>query len=181
METDKKNTSDDPAVIGERDNGKGTKNDRHKWVASLEHLLEYILKNEQSEQASFLLEKLNERLRSSCLKTPDTGSTPYINTIPPEKEPPYPGNREIERRIKSYIRWNAMAMVVKANRIHHGSGGHISNYAFCGTLYEVGFNHFFNGGDGKRPPDTVYFQGHASPGNYARAYLERRLDAKHLH
>ncbi len=108
-------------------------------------------------------------------------NTPYINTIPPEQEPPYPGDREIERRIKSYIRWNAMAMVVKANRVHDGIGGHISTYASCATLYEVGFNHFFRGGDNGRAADMVFFQGHASPGNYARAYLERRLDANQLH
>ena len=108
-------------------------------------------------------------------------NTPYINTIPADQEPDYPGDREIERRIKSTIRWNAMAMVVKANRVHDGIGGHISTYASCATLYEVGFNHFFRGGDGGRPADMVFFQGHASPGNYARAYLERRLDAQQLH
>ncbi len=108
-------------------------------------------------------------------------NTPYVNTIPADREPPYPGDREIERKIKSYIRWNAMAMVVKANRVHEGLGGHISTYASCATLYEVGFNHFFRGADGGRPADMVFFQGHASPGNYARAYLERRLDANHLH
>ncbi len=108
-------------------------------------------------------------------------NTPYVNTIPVEREPPYPGDGDIERRIKSYVRWNAMAMVVKANRIHNGIGGHISTFASCATLYEVGFNHFFHGGDGERPADIVYFQGHASPGNYARAFVERRLDAKHLH
>lgn len=107
--------------------------------------------------------------------------TPYVNTIPVEKEVPYPGNREIERRIKSFIRWNAMAMVVKANRVHNGLGGHISTYASCATLYEVGFNHFFRGGNDGQLADLVYFQGHASPGNYARAYLERRIDAKLLH
>ena len=111
---------------------------------------------------------------------PPKVSTPYINTIPPEEEPPYPGDREIERRIKSLIRWNAMAMVVNANRDHAGLGGHISTYASCATLYEVGFNHFFHGGDGDRPADLVYFQGHASPGNYARAFLEGRLDEHHL-
>ncbi|MBI1977293.1 MAG: pyruvate dehydrogenase (acetyl-transferring), homodimeric type [Candidatus Omnitrophica bacterium] len=115
------------------------------------------------------------------LHVPNLINTPYVNTIPVEQEVPYPGNREIERQIKSYIRWNAMAMVVKANRIHSGLGGHISTYASCATLYEVGFNHFFRGGDKDRPGDLVYFQGHASPGNYARAYLERRLDAKFLH
>ena len=118
---------------------------------------------------------------SSKRSVPYTLSTPYVNTIPAEKEPPYPGDREVERKIKSYIRWNAMAMVVKSNRVHDGLGGHISTYASCATLYEVGFNHFFRGADGDRPADMVFFQGHASPGNYARAYLERRLDANHLH
>ncbi len=112
---------------------------------------------------------------------PVTVTTPYVNTIPADQELPYPGDRDLERRIKSYIRWNAMAMVVKANRIHSGLGGHISTFASCATLYEVGFNHFFRGGSGKRLADFVYFQGHASPGNYARAYLERRIDAKRLH
>ncbi len=108
-------------------------------------------------------------------------TTPYVNTIPVEQQPAYPGDRDLERRIKSLIRWNAMAMVVKANRVHDGLGGHISTYASCATLYEVGFNHFFRGGEGGRPADFVYFQGHASPGNYARAFLEYRLDAQHLH
>jgi len=108
-------------------------------------------------------------------------STPYVNTIPVEDEPPYPGDRELERRIKSQVRWNAMAMVVNANRVHHGIGGHISTYASAATLYEVGFNHFFHGGDSGRPADIVYFQGHASPGIYARAFLEGRLNERHLH
>ncbi|MBI3252367.1 MAG: pyruvate dehydrogenase (acetyl-transferring), homodimeric type [Candidatus Omnitrophica bacterium] len=121
---------------------------------------------------------------------PVSVNTPYINTLSPEKEPAYPGDREIERRIKSTIRWNAMAMVVKANHIHSGLGGHISTYASCATLYEVGYNHFFRGGDNGspatgssagRPADMVFFQGHATPGNYARAYLEGRLEAHHLH
>ena len=92
--------------------------------------------------ASLVLEELIERLRQSGINIPHTVSTPYINTIPPEKEPPYPGNREIERRIKSYIRWNAMAMVVKANRLHPDIGGHISTYASSATLYEVGSESF---------------------------------------
>ena len=108
-------------------------------------------------------------------------NTPYVNTIPADEEPVYPGDRELERRIKSLIRWNAMAMVVNANRIHSGLGGHISTYASAATLYEVGFNHFFRGGEGERPGDIVYFQGHASPGIYARAFLEGRFDEKHLH
>ena len=181
MEADKKDATNGSSLAGEPENGRGAKNDRHKWVASLEHLLEHILKNEQSEQASLLLEKLNDRLRSSGLKIPQTVSTPYINTISPEEEPPYPGNREIERRIKSYIRWNAMAMVVKANRIHPDIGGHISTYASTATLYEVGFNHFFRGGDGDHHADMVFFQGHASPGVYSRAYVEWRINAPKLH
>jgi pyruvate dehydrogenase E1 component len=158
-----------------------SKNEKHKWVASLEYILEYILKNEQSEQATFLLEELIERLRQSGLKIPLTVNTPYVNTIAAENEPSYPGNREIERRIKSYIRWNAMAMVVKANRLHPDIGGHISTYASSATLYEVGFNHFFRGGDRDRLADMVYFQGHASPGNYSRAYIEWRINAPKLH
>src|SRR5438445_2814763 len=180
MEADKKDTSNGVVGNGPRENSTGLRNDRHKWIASLEYILEYILKNEESEQAIFLLEELIERLRESGLKVPYAVNTPYINTIPAEKQPPYPGNREIERRIKSYVRWNAMAMVVKANRLHPGIGGHISTYASCATLYEVGFNHFFRGPDAEGGPDYVYFQGHSSPGIYARAFLEDRLSANLL-
>lgn len=155
--------------------------EEEKWHEALEFVLRYILKRQESEHAPFLIGRLIEGLRESGLKIAPPVTTPYLNTIPPEKEPPYPGDRQIERRIKSYIRWNAMAMVVKANRIHHGIGGHISTFASCATLYEVGFNHFFRGRSGDRPADLVYFQGHASPGNYARAYLEYRLEAKKLH
>lgn len=178
MEPEKKEVM---SVDGVRQNSRELKNEQHKWVASLEHVLEYILKNEQSERAAFLLEEVTTRLRESGLKIPYAVNTPYINTIPPDKEPPYPGNREIERRIKSYIRWNAMAMVVKANRLHPDIGGHISTYASTATLYEVGFNHFFRGGDENRPADMVYFQGHASPGVYSRAYIEWRINAPKLH
>ncbi len=181
MEADKKDTSNGAVRNGPRENSKGLRNDRHRWIASLEYILEYILKNEESEQAIFLLEELIERLRESGLKVPYAVNTPYINTIPAEKQPPYPGNREIERRIKSYVRWNAMAMVVKANRLHPDIGGHISTYASSATLYEVGFNHFFRGGDDNRLADMVYFQGHASPGSYSRAYIEWRINAPRLH
>jgi len=152
-----------------------------RMLDSLEFFIEYMLKNKQSEQAPAVLNRLIDRLRDAGVRMPSTVSTPYMNTIAPEDEPPYPGDRELERRIKSYIRWNAMAMVVKANRLHSGLGGHISTYASSATLYEVGFNHFFRGGDGDRPADMVFVQGHASPGVYARAFLERRLDAQHLH
>ena len=159
---------------------KTDRNETQRWLDSLEYVLEYIFKQKESEHAPFLLEKLIGSLRGSGIKIPHTVNTPYINTIPVEKELPYPGDREIERRIKSYIRWNAMAMVVNANRIHSGLGGHISTYASSATLYEVGFNHFFRGGEGDRPADLIYFQGHASPGNYARAFLEGRLNERHL-
>src|SRR5258706_9029342 len=124
----KANNGELPTLNEENHSSKATKRDGHRWNASLEFILEYILKNEQPEQASLLLEELAVRLRESGIKIPHTVSTPYINTIPPEKEPPYPGNREIERRIKSYVRWNAMAMVVKENRLYTDNGGHISTY-----------------------------------------------------
>jgi len=152
-----------------------------KWLDSLKDLVEVVLKSKDAENSFVLSTRLLEKLRESGLTLPRVVSTPYLNTIPVESELPYPGDREIERRIKSYIRWNALAMVVKANRIHDGIGGHISTYASCATLYEVGFNHFFRGRQGDSAGDLIYFQGHASPGNYARAYLERRIDAKHLH
>ncbi len=146
-----------------------------EWFDSFEHMLRFA-----TEQNPYFLEELWKRLESSGLPMPRTVNTPYVNTIPPDEEEEYPGNRELERRIKSYIRWNAMAMVVKANRENAGLGGHISTYASLATLYEVGFNHFFKGSDGTHPADMVFFQGHASPGNYARAFLEGRLTKEHL-
>jgi pyruvate dehydrogenase E1 component len=181
MEREEKDAAHGPKPQDSRGNGKGLKSDRRKWVASLEYILEHILKNDESEQAGYLLDELADRLRESGLKVPDRISTPYLNTIPAEKEPKYPGNREVERRIKSYVRWNAMAMVVKANRLHADIGGHISTYASSATLYEVGLNHFFRGSDGDNDADMIYFQGHASPGNYSRAYVEWRINAPKLH
>src|SRR5210317_720128 len=102
-------------------------------------------------------------------------TTPYLNTIAPADQPPYPGRRAIEQRIKSLIRWNAMAMVVRANKEESGIGGHISSYASSATLYEVGFNHFFRARNAEQEGDLVYYQGHACPGVYARAFLEGRL------
>ena len=135
----------------------------------------------RDDSSILLLNKLVAELRQSGAPIPLTINTPYVNTIPLENQPPYPGDWQMEVRIKSYIRWNAMAMVVNANRLHSGLGGHISTYASAATLYEVGFNHFFQGGEGNHSADMIYFQGHATPGNYARAYLERRLDESHLH
>ncbi|MSU20550.1 MAG: pyruvate dehydrogenase (acetyl-transferring), homodimeric type [Pedosphaera sp.] len=157
-------------------NGEGTQ----KWFESLEFVLEYILRNQGSERTSFFVDRLLGRLRELGIKVPPAVSTPYVNTIPAEEETDYPGDRDIERQIKSYIRWNAMAMVVNANREHNGIGGHISTFASSATLYEVGFNHFFRGGHGEHPADMIYFQGHAAPGNYARAFLEGRLETHHL-
>jgi pyruvate dehydrogenase E1 component len=155
--------------------------EQDRWLDSLELVLESVLKDQKAVKLPLLIERLKERLREAGMPVPESVSTPYLNTIPPEHEPPYPGDREIERRIKSYIRWNAMAMVVNANRTHGGLGGHISTYASSATLYEVAFNHFFRGPGGDRPGDMVYIQGHASPGVYARAFLEGRLSAQQLH
>ncbi len=150
-----------------------------RWVESLEQVLGTVLKRE-SEQAALIMDRLVNRLRESGVNVPRPVNTPYVNTIPAEDQPAYPGDREMERKIKSYIRWNAMAMVVKANSFTN-VGGHISTYASLATLYEVGFNHFFHGGDNGRTADMIYFQGHASPGNYARAFLEGRLNEQQLH
>ena len=153
---------------------------RKKWLESLEFVVEQVFKAQGSEQAPFFLDNLVDRLRAAGVKAPYPVSTPYVNTIPVEQQPRFPGDWQTEVRIKSYIRWNAMAMVVNANRKHNGLGGHISTYASLATLYEVGYNHFFHAGDAGRPADMVFFQGHATPGNYARAFLERRLDERHL-
>ncbi len=107
-------------------------------------------------------------------------TTPYVNTIPAEEEPPYPGDEHIERRIRRFIRWNAAVMVIKANHLEKGIGGHLSTFASSATLYEVGFNHFWRGKEDGNPGDHIYIQGHAAPGIYARAFLERRFDEEHL-
>jgi len=147
-----------------------------EWLSSLE----YILQNGSNEQAQRILAKLQMRAQQAGVTLPFTVNTPYINTIPRGEQPPYPGNREIERRIKSIIRWNAMAMVVRGNRAESGIGGHISTFASSATLYEVGFNHFFRARTKDFCGDFVYFQGHASPGIYARAFTEGRLTETNL-
>jgi pyruvate dehydrogenase E1 component len=144
---------------------------------SLQSVLELALKNQEPERTAKLLEMLAGQLRAAPHRAGST--TPYLNTIPVEQQPAYPGDREVERRIKSLMRWNAMAMVVKANSTTN-VGGHISTYASAATLYEVAFNHFLRGQADNFPGDMVYFQGHAAPGIYARAFLEGRLDEKHL-
>jgi pyruvate dehydrogenase E1 component len=147
-----------------------------EWLYSLD----YVLEHGGPERVKELLQQLQIRAHKAGIEIPFTANTPYINTIPREKQPPFPGNREIERRIKSLIRWNAMAMVVRANKHESGVGGHISTYASAATLYEIGFNHFFKGSGDGYSGDQVYFQGHASPGIYARAFLEGRLSAELL-
>ena len=154
--------------------------EEEKWLESLETVVEYALKEQGPQKTTRFLDNLTGRLRKRGIEVPRVVSTPYINTIPADKQAPFPGDWEMERRIKSYVRWNAMAMVVNANREHSGLGGHISTYASSATLCEVAFNHFLRGRTDEFIGDMVYFQGHATPGIYARAYLERRLDETHL-
>ncbi len=171
MSVEKKEIYDSrPAVGG---HSVGTNGD--KWGQSLQSVFELALESQGPERTAQLLEKLASQLRSA----PRGVTTPYINTIPPDQQAPFPGDRDIERRIKSYIRWNAMAMVVKANSTTN-VGGHISTFASSATLYEVAFNHFLRGPTDTFPGDIVYFQGHAAPGMYARAFMEGRLDERHL-
>ena len=139
-----------------------------------------VLARAGTDRAQRLLRDLQTHAQRAGVTMPFSANTPYINTIPVEKQPPYPGDRELERRIKSLIRWNAMAMVVRANRREDGIGGHISSFASSATLYEVGFNHFFRAKTNKHPGDLVFIQGHVAPGIYARAFLEGRLNVDHL-
>ncbi len=134
-----------------------------------------------NERVRELLRELQIHAQRAGGVLPVTARTPYVNTIASEREPAYPGDEALEWQIRSIIRWNAMAMVVAANREADGIGGHISTYASAATLYEVGFNHFFRGPDHPEGPDIIYFQGHVTPGIYARAYLEGRLTAEQIH
>jgi pyruvate dehydrogenase E1 component len=147
-----------------------------EWLDSLDA----VLQTDGPARVSDLLRDLSAHATAQGVRQPFTANTPYINTIHVSEQPVFPGNREIERRIKSLVRWNAMAMVVRANQSPEESiGGHISTYASAATLYEVGFNHFFRGKE-SNAPDIIYFQGHASPGIYARAFLEGRLTTEQL-
>ena len=142
--------------------------------------LDYILQTEGAERAGRLLQQLEFHTAQNGYRMPFTATTPYINTIPVDKQPPFPGSQELERRIKSLVRWNALAMVMRANKKSEGIGGHISTYASAATLYEVAFNHFFRAKTEDGDRDLVYFQGHASPGIYARAFLEGRISKEKL-
>jgi pyruvate dehydrogenase E1 component len=148
-----------------------------EWLSSLE----YVLKSKGPERVRFLLEKLRNVAAEAGVQAAADTTTPYLNTIPLQEQPAFPGNRELERRIKSIIRWNAMAMVVGGNKRGGGIGGHISTFSSSATLYEVAFNHFLRGrGEDGYGGDSVYFQGHASPGMYSRAYVEGRLSERQL-
>ncbi len=147
-----------------------------EWLESIDS----VLKLHGPERAHFILERLIDYTRRSGAYLPFKPNTAYVNTIPTGREPEYPGNRALERRNEAYMRWNAMAMVVQANRVSSEYGGHLSSYASSATLYEVGFNHFWRAASDKHPGDLVFMQGHSSPGIYARAYLEGRLSEEQL-
>lgn len=147
-----------------------------EWIESLEAVIE----NEGVERAHFLLEQLIDKARRSGSNLPYSANTAYVNTIPPHLEAPIPGDQAMEDRIRSFIRWNAMAMVVKANRKSAELGGHIATFASAATLYDVGFNHFWRAPSHEHGGDLIYSQGHASPGTYARAYLEGRVTEEQL-
>ncbi len=147
-----------------------------EWLESIES----VLKLHGTERAHFLLEHMIDYARRSGAYLPYSPNTAYLNTIGVAQQPEYPGNRAIERRIEAYIRWNAMAMVVQANRRSSEYGGHIASYASSATLYEVGFNHFWRAAGADHSGDLIYMQGHSSPGIYARAYLEGRLSEQEL-
>jgi pyruvate dehydrogenase E1 component len=142
-----------------------------EWLDSLDGVID----GSGRRRARYVMRKLLERARERQVGVPSLTATDYINTIPPESEPWFPGDEEVERRYRAYLRWNAAIMVHRAQRPGIGVGGHISSYASAATLYEVGFNHFFRGRDHEGGGDQIYFQGHASPGIYARAFLEGRL------
>jgi pyruvate dehydrogenase E1 component len=157
-----------------------TQDDDPRETAEWIDALDYVIAAAGPQRAAYLLTRLQQHSFSRNVRYTGVSTTPYVNTIPVEDQPEYPGDREIERRIKSIIRWNAMAMVVRANKESHGIGGHISTFASSATLYEVAFNHFIRGKEGPLPPDQVYLQGHASPGVYARAFLLGRLTEDQL-
>ena len=147
-----------------------------EWVESFDN----VVRTRGRGRARYVMLRLLERAREQQVGVPGLRSTDYINTIPPEREPWFPGDEHVERRIRAYIRWNAAIMVSRANRAGLGVGGHIATYASAASLYEVGFNHFFHGKEHGESGDQVFFQGHAAPGIYARAFLEGRLTEQQL-
>ena len=154
--------------------------DTEEEVAEWLEAFDQVVEGEGANRGCELLDALIHRARESGVEVPVQLNTPYVNTIPVEEEVPYPGDRHLERRIKSLVRWNAMAMVHRQNKKDPGIGGHISTYSSLATLLEVGFNHFFRASYGDQPGDFIYFQGHSSPGVYSRAYLEGRLSEEQI-
>ncbi|MGA7981917.1 MAG: pyruvate dehydrogenase (acetyl-transferring), homodimeric type [Chromatiaceae bacterium] len=149
----------------------------HEWLDALEAVLE----NEGIERAHFLLERLIDKARRSGAYLPYSANTAYLNTIPVTRQDLFPGDRAMERRIRSFVRWNAMAMVVQANRLSSELGGHISSFASVATLFDVGYNHFFHARSKDHGGDLVFIQGHSAPGVYARAFLEGRVSEEQLY
>ncbi len=147
-----------------------------EWLESLD----YVIAQNDPDRTLRILAALESRAAKSGVRIPFTANTPYVNTIPADEQGPYPADRDIERRIKDIMRWNALAMVVRANRADGSIGGHISTYASSATLYEVGFNHFFRARNESHEGDLLFVQGHAAPGVYARAFLEGRLTEEQL-
>ena len=147
-----------------------------EWIESFDAVVE----QGGRELASKILQEIRSRALASGVEVPFTANTPYVNTIHVSQQASLPGDHNLERKIKSLVRWNALAMVVRANRVEHNIGGHISTYGSVATLFEVGFNHFFRSRTKDFEGDTVYLQGHAAPGVYARAFLEGRLTAQQL-
>jgi pyruvate dehydrogenase E1 component len=143
-----------------------------EWLDALDSVIEA----DGTARATYLMTRLLEHSREESVAVPGSISTPYVNTIPPDADADYPGDEYLEKRIRRFVRWNAAAMVIRANQAADGIGGHLSTFASSAMLYEVGFNHFFRGKANGTPGDHVYFQGHSTPGIYARAFLEGRLD-----
>ncbi|MGH9650566.1 MAG: pyruvate dehydrogenase (acetyl-transferring), homodimeric type, partial [Terriglobales bacterium] len=148
----------------------------NEWLDALDG----VLRHEGPERAHYILEKLLEKARRSGVYLPYSANTPYINTIPPGKEERSPGDHELEHRIRSYVRWNAAAMVLRANKLSSELGGHIASFASAATLYDVGFNHFWHAPSENHGGDMVFFQGHSAPGVYARAFMLGRLTREQM-
>ena len=163
-------------MAGETTPSESKEQETRDWMMSLRD----VIRLRGRDRARELLLELDEFAHKEGVDIPYTATTPYVNTIPVDRQPPFPGSRELERRIKSIVRWNAMAMVVRANAASDGIGGHISTFASAATLYEIGHNHFFRGRTGDHPGDIVYFQGHAAPGMYARAFVEGLIEERQL-
>jgi pyruvate dehydrogenase E1 component len=147
-----------------------------EWLQSVEE----VISQQGPQRAQYLMRRVLDHARRLGAALPVLVQTPFFNTISPAQEPPYPGDEKIEKRIRRLIRWNAVVTVLRANHRNPGIGGHLATYASAASLYEVGFNHFFKGRDHPDGGDSVFFQGHAAPGIYARAYLEGRLTEGHL-